>query len=272
VTAYYSSYYNYGYGANPDKKKKEETPPKNKNIDLINFVEPESPFAEDYRTIRTSILLSIPRHPPKIISISSALPSEGKTATTINLAISFSQLGKRVLIIDGDMRKPRMHKVFKIKNTAGLSSYLTGRAKLTDILQKVSIPHLFVVPSGPLPPNPTELIDSEVMAQTLQKLMERVDFIFIDTPPLIGIVDPILLGKHADGMILVTWAGKTHRNAVEKAIDELNKFNVRTLGVVLNKVTSRRSEYGGYNYSRYGYKYRYKAESEPMSRELPDRN
>ncbi|MCK5055330.1 MAG: polysaccharide biosynthesis tyrosine autokinase [Candidatus Aminicenantes bacterium] len=271
VNAYYSSSYSYGYGANPGKKKKEHTPPKNRDIDLINFLEPESPFADDYRTIRTAILLSIPRHPPKIISISSALPSEGKTATTINLAISFSQLGKKVLIIDGDMRKPRMHKVFKIKNTAGLSSYLTGRAKLTDILQKVSIPNLYIVPSGPLPPNPTELIDSEVMATALQKLMERVDFIFIDTPPLIGIVDPILLGKHADGMILVTWAGKTHRHAVEKAIDELNKFNVRNLGVVLNKVDSRRSEYGDYNYSYYSYKYRYKADPETGNRELPAR-
>jgi capsular exopolysaccharide synthesis family protein len=263
VNSYYGSYYSYGYGSGKKKKKQEQNSPQKKDIELINFLEPESPFAENYRSIRTSILLSIPRHPPKIISISSALPSEGKTATTINLAISFSQLGKKVLIIDGDMRRPRMHKIFKIKNTTGLSSYLVGRAKLTDILQKVSIKNLFVVPAGPMPPNPTELIDSEVMAATLQKFMTRVDFIFIDTPPLIGIVDPILLGKHSDGMLLVTWAGKTHRNVVEKAIAELDKFKVRTLGVVLNKVALKRTGYG-YNYSYYSYRYKDK-EDDPGS-------
>lgn len=266
VNSYYTSHYGYAYGAKKNKKKQGKKPQQKKNIELINFVEPESPFAENYRTIRTSILLSIPKHPPKIISVSSALPAEGKTATTINLAISFTQLGKKVLIVDGDMRKPRMHKIFKIKNTSGLSSYLVGRAKLTDILQKVHINNLFVLPSGPLPPNPTELIDSEVMTTTLEKLMTRVDFVFIDTPPLIGIVDPILLGKHADGMLLVTWAGKTHRNAVERAIEELNKFSVRTLGVVLNKAASKRSGYGyGYSYYNYNYKYRYR-EREPEGR------
>lgn len=256
VNAYYNSYYRYGYG---DKEKKNEVqnPPQKKDIELINFLDPESPFSENYRTIRTSILLSIPKHPPKIISISSALPAEGKTATTINLAISFSQLGKKVLIIDGDMRRPRVHKIFKIKNTAGLSSYLVGNANITDVLHKVSIKNLYVVPSGPLPPNPSELIDSEVMVTTLKRFIGRVDFIFIDTPPLIGIVDPILLGKHSDGMIIVTWAGKTHRNAVEKAVDELARFKVRTLGVILNKASAKRTGYG-YNYSYYNYKYKYK--------------
>ena len=258
VSAYYSHYsYKYGYGKDKKETNKSGKSPNPVDIELINFLEPESPFAENYRTIRTSILLSIPKEPPKIISITSALPSEGKTVTTINLAISFSQLRKKVLIIDGDMRKPRVHKIFKIKNTPGLSSFLVGRAKFTEIFQKTDIPNLFVVPSGPLPPNPAELIDSEVMPTMLQKLLEKVDFIFIDTPPLVGIVDPILLGKHANGTLLVTWAGKTHRNAIEKAKEELDKFNIRTLGVVLNRAAEKRKEYG-YNYSYYSYKYQYK--------------
>ncbi len=258
--AYYTSHYGYSYGRSGNKPKgQDEAQQSKKDIELINFLEPSSPFAENYRTIRTSILLSVPRHPPKIISISSALPAEGKTATTINLAISFSQLGKKVLIIDGDMRKPRMHQIFKIKNNTGLSTYLVGRANLSDILQKTPVNGLFVVPSGPLPPNPTELLNSEVMRTVMEKLLAKVDFIFIDTPPLIGIVDPILIGKHSDGMLLVTWAGKTNRNTVEKALEELKKFNVRTLGVVLNKAAARRSDYG-YNYAYYSYKYRYKEE------------
>jgi capsular exopolysaccharide synthesis family protein len=259
VSAYYSSHYSYNYNYRKNKKGSKDSSknPKSRSIELINFVDPESLFAENYRTIRTSILLSIPKKPPKVISITSALPQEGKTVTTINLAISFSQLRKKVLIIDGDMRKPRMHKIFNIKNTQGLSSFLVGRAKFPEIFKKTHIPNLFVVPSGPLPPNPAELIDSEVMPVVLKKLMEKVDFIFIDTPPLVGIVDPILLGKHADGMLLVTWAGKTHRNKLEKAKEELDRFNIRTLGVVLNRAAEKRKEYG-YDYSYYSYTYKYK--------------
>ncbi len=257
VSSYYYSRYNYGNGKKKKEGKDSPEDPKTRDIELINFLEPESPFAENYRTIRTSILLSIPKEPPKVISITSALPQEGKTATTINLAISFSQLRKNVLIIDGDMRKPRMHKIFNLKNTQGLSSFLVGRAKFSEIFHKTHIPNLFVVPSGPLPPNPAELIDSEVMPNVLKKLMEKVDFIFIDTPPLVGIVDPILLGKHADGMLLVTWADKTHRNKLEKAKEELDRFNIRTLGVVLNRAAEKRKRYG-YDYSYYSYRYKEK--------------
>ncbi|UCH92199.1 MAG: polysaccharide biosynthesis tyrosine autokinase [Candidatus Aminicenantes bacterium] len=256
---YYSSYYKYG----DNKKKGKNNPgpgPKNPpEIELINFVAPESPFAENYRTIRTSILLSVPKEPPEIISITSALSSEGKTVTTINLAVSFSQLGKKVLIIDGDMRKPRMHKIFKIANSPGLSSFLAGRAQVKEIFAKTNIPNLFVVPSGPHPPNPTELISSEVMSMLLSKLRQKVDFIFIDTPPLVGIVDPILLSKNTDGTILVTWAGKTHRHAIEKAKEELDRYNIRTLGVVLNRAAGKERAYG--YYSSY-YQYKYKDEPE----------
>jgi len=262
VSAYYYSHYNYSYGKNKDKsknknKKENKDSPVIPDIELINFVDSESIFAENYRTIRTSLLLSIPKVPPKIITISSALPEEGKTTTAVNLAVCFSQLQKKVLVIDGDMRKPRVHKILNLKKTPGLSSFLAGRVKFPEILQKTHIPNLFVVSAGPLPPNPAELIDSEVMSAMLKKLMEKVDFIFIDTPPLVGLVDPILFGKHADGMLLVTWAGKTHRNVVEKTQEELDRFNIRTLGVVLNRAAEKRKGYG-YDYSYYSYKYQYK--------------
>ncbi len=256
----YSDRYGDGNPGNPGNlqnpvKNKKKNIPKAQDIELINFLDPESLFVEKYRHIRTSIMLSVPKEPPRVIAVSSALPSEGKTATTINLAVSFSQLGKKTLIIDGDLRKPRMHKIFKLKNSAGISSYLAGRVEFNQVIHKTNIPNLFVVPSGPLPPNPVELLDSEVMANMLEKLLEKVDFIFIDTPPLVGIVDAIVIGKYSQGLILVTWAGKTHRNALEKAKQELDQFNIRTLGVVLNRAHEKRTAYG-YDYHTYRYKYK----------------
>jgi succinoglycan biosynthesis transport protein ExoP len=267
----YKYSYRYGNPGNPknqDKNNKKNNP-KAHDIELINFLDPESLFVEKYRLIRTSIMLSIPREPPRVIAVSSAVPSEGKTATTINLAVSFSQLGKRTLIIDGDLRKPRMHKIFKLKNSAGISSYLAGRVEFNQVIHKTNIPNLFVVPSGPLPPNPVELLDSEVMANMLEKLLEKVDFIFIDTPPLVGIVDAIVIGKYSQGLILVTWAGKTHRNALEKTKQELDQFNIRTLGVVLNRAHEKRKTYG-YNYHTYQYKYKYKTNEPESKLSMPD--
>lgn len=265
VKVYDSYHYKYSYKfgnpptpKNPEKSKQKNNP-KSQDIELINFLDTDSLFVEKYRLIRTSIMLSVPKEPPRIIAVSSALPAEGKTATTINLAVSFSQLGKRTLVIDGDLRKPRIHKIFKVKNSAGLSSYLAGRAEFNQAIYKTQIPNLFVVPSGPLPPNPVELLDSVVMAKMLEKLLEKVDFIFIDTPPLVGIVDAIVIGKYSHGLILVTWAGKTHRNALEKTKQELDQFNIRTLGVVLNRAHEKRKDYG-YNYHTYQYKYKNKSE------------
>lgn len=256
---HYKYSYKYGNPGNPKKPEKKKNNPKPHDIELINFLEPDSLFVEKYRLIRTSIMLSVPKEPPRVLAISSALPSEGKTATTINLAVSFSQLGKRTLIIDGDLRKPRIHKIFKIKNSAGISSYLAGRVEFNRVIHKTNIPNLFVVPSGPLPPNPVELLDSEVMAKMLEKLLEKIDFIFIDTPPLVGIVDAIVIAKHTQGLILVTWSGKTHRKALEKTKEELDQFNIRTLGVVLNRAHEKRKVYG-YNYHAYQYRYKYKTE------------
>jgi succinoglycan biosynthesis transport protein ExoP len=265
VKAYGSYQYGYTYGAagnkkNPGKKGESKTKnaPRPRDIELINFLDPDSLFVEKYRLVRTSIMLSVPGQPPRIIALSSALPSEGKTASTINLAVSFSQLGKKTLVIDGDLRNPRVHKVFKVKNFPGLSSYLAGRAEFNKIIYKTRIPNLFIVPSGPLPPNPVELIDSRVMADLLEALLGKVDFIFIDTPPLVGIVDAIVIGKYTQGMILVAWAGKTHRNALEKAKQELDQFNIRTLGVILNRAAEKKGRYG-YNYNYYSYRYKYKS-------------
>ena len=154
----------------------------------------------------------------------------------------------------------------------GLSSFLVGKSDVTEVIQKTHIPNLFVIPSGPIPPNPVELIDSEIMSQLVASLKERVDFIFIDTPPLIGIVDPIILGRHSDGIILVTWGGKTHRNYVVKASDEVNNYNIRTLGLVINRLDFKKEGYGYNYYNKYSYQYRYKETDETTSRLNAHRN
>jgi capsular exopolysaccharide synthesis family protein len=241
--------YNYEYGAE-QKDAMNENEEQVKDIELINFLDPKSFYAESYRSIRTSILLSTPKESPRVICVSSALQSEGKTVTAANLAISFSTLGKSVLIIDGDLRKPRLHKIFKLENKLGLTNYLVGRTSAEEIIQRTNIPGLYVITSGPIPPNPVELIDSELMVTLLAKLKGKLDFIFLDSPPLIGLVDPVLLGKNSDGVILVVWGGKTNRELIRKASQEFDRYKIRTIGIVLNKVDiKKRFGYSGYNYS-----------------------
>jgi len=253
------SYYAYSYNSqDSEEKKNPENEKKIKEIELANYLDPESMYAENYRNIRTSILLSTPDQPPQVMTVTSAMPQEGKTATVVNLAISFTNLGKKVLVIDGDLRKPRVHKIFRAKNTIGLSSLLVGRNKLNEVIFNSEIHNLFFMPSGPVPPNPTELLNAKAMQDLLLYVKEHFDFIFLDSPPLMGIMDPVIIGNHSDGVLLITWGGKTHIKVIEKARDELNKYNIRLLGVVLNKVDMKRSGYGYYSYnykSRYGYKY-----------------
>ena len=226
----------------------------NTDIEMINLRIPESAIADAYRNIRTSILLTSNNKPSRVISISSARPSEGKTSTAVNLAVAFAQLGKKVLLIDGDMRNPRLHKIFKIKNTSGLSSYLVGKVSLQETIINAPVANMFIIPSGPIPPNPVELLDSEPMAALFKApLLMECDYIFIDTPPFIEIVDPILLAKHSDGMVLVTWVGKTKRNAIEKLKEQVDQFKIPLFGIVLNMVDLKKSWYD-YNYS---YQYNY---------------
>ncbi|MBU4268315.1 MAG: polysaccharide biosynthesis tyrosine autokinase [Acidobacteria bacterium] len=243
------SYYQHYYS----DRKKQQSEQKLKAVEFVNLNDPESTFAEHYRNIRTSLLLSTPAAPPKVMVVTSALPQEGKTVTVVNLAVAFTQLGKKVLIIDCDLRRPRLHKIFRIKNLAGVTSFLVGRSRLEDILYRYpNEPNLHVIPSGPIPPNPVELIISKGLGEMMAKLRQHYDFIFIDAPPLMGISDAILLGEHADGLLLVAWGGKTPRKVIEKAKNEIEKYNVKLFGLILNKVNMRRFAYA---YSSYNYKY-----------------
>jgi capsular exopolysaccharide synthesis family protein len=231
-------------------------------VELITFGHPKSMLSEAYRNIRTSILLSFSERPPKRIAISSPNPAEGKTTTVINTAIALSQTGAKVIIIDSDMRKPRVHKVFDEENGAGLSNFLSGNASLESVIKGSDVPNLYYIPSGPIPPNPSELIGSKLFKSLIESLGERFDHIVLDSPPVLGFADTI--STSVDGVILVVLGGKTPRETLQRAKEVLHQVNAKILGVVINRIDIQRSDYGGYYY-RYHYYYG----KEGKKKELP---
>ncbi len=223
-------------------------------VELITHGHPRSMLSEAYRNIRTSVLLSFSERPPKRIAITSPNPAEGKTTTVINTAIALSQTGARVIIVDTDLRKPRIHKIFSEENGVGLSSFLSGNVDLEAIIKQTEVPNLFYIPSGPIPPNPSELIGSNLFKNLLDSLDQRFDHIVFDSPPVLGFADSIILSTAIDGMILVIVGGKTPRETLQRAKELLLQANAKILGVVINRVNIERSEYG-YYYYRYHYYY-----------------
>ncbi|HZF41163.1 MAG TPA: polysaccharide biosynthesis tyrosine autokinase [Blastocatellia bacterium] len=210
-----------------------------------------SSVVESYRMLRTSILLSTAGAPPKTILITSSQPGEGKTTTAVNTAISLSQLGASVLLIDADLRRPAVHTAFKITRDRGISNYLSGHAPLDDLIVKLPIPNLYVLPCGPIPPNPAELISSNRMKELLRELGQRFDHILIDSPPMVSVTDPVILSTMVDGSILVVQAGRSTRELARRARRELARVGARVFGVVLNNVDVRREGYDYYDYYRY---------------------
>lgn len=214
-------------------------------------LETRSSAAEAYRVLRTSVLLSAAGNPPKTILVTSGQPGEGKTTTVINTAISLAQLGATVLIIDCDLRRPSVHNIFGIDQTRGLSTYLSRSIELERLIHKLPIPNLYLLPCGPIPPNPAELISSDRMKRMLQQLGERYDHILIDSPPLMNVTDPVILSTMVDGVMLVVHGGKSSRDMVRRAKHELAGVGAKMFGVVLNNVDLRREGYDDYYYYRY---------------------
>jgi len=207
--------------------------------------------AEAYRVVRTSMLLSTAGSPPKTVLVTSGQPGEGKTTTVVNTAISLAQLGASVLIIDCDLRKPSTHKVFGVSHNRGLSTYLSRDIEIDGLIQKLQIPNLSLLPCGPIPPNPAELISSDRMKKLLEMLTERYDHILIDSPPLIHVTDPVILSALVDGVILVVHGGKSTRAVAQRARQELTTVGAKVFGVVLNNVDVRREGYDEYYFKRY---------------------
>ncbi|RYL93940.1 CpsD/CapB family tyrosine-protein kinase [Sporolactobacillus sp. THM19-2] len=215
---------------------------------LITFYKPKSTTAEQYRTIRTNIDFSHVDSDLKTIMFTSAGPGEGKSTTAANVATVMAQQGKRVLLIDADMRKPTMHYTFRLINTQGLTTLLTKRTTFDETIQKTEVENLYVLTSGPIPPNPAELLSSVVMDSFIKHALTLFDTVIIDTPPVLAVTDAQILANLCDGTVLVVRSGETEKEAALKAKDLLSKAKAKVLGVVLNGKPISKSDSHYYYY------------------------
>jgi len=225
-------------------------------IDLI-LKEPQSVYAESYKTIRTSILLSFADNPPKNVLITSMSQEEGKTVTSVNLAIAFARLGHSVLLVDADLRKPSVHTIFNLNNLSGLSTYLAGATTDLEVIFKEPLSNLTVIPSGPMPPNPSELLGSSRMHDLISNIKSRFDIIIWDSPPLMTVTDGLILSKLLDATIIVVKAGKTTYEIVSRGLKILKgrretDVAARVIGVVINAFDIKKTD-KDYYYNYYTY-------------------
>jgi capsular exopolysaccharide synthesis family protein len=242
-----------------------EDPSRIRDRDLGVFLEPKSLAAECCRSIRTNILFMSPDHPIRTMVVTSPSPQEGKTTTAANLAITLAETGNRVLIVDTDLRRPRLHKSFGVPNQVGVSSVIVGETTPEQAIKRSEVPNLDVMTCGPVPPNPAELLHTEKFLKLIETLKKQYDRIIFDSPPTSAVTDPAVIGNVVDGVILVVKGGKTTRDAAGHAKRQLASANVRILGVIVNEIDFSSSSYGyqyyNYrNYSRYGYSYGERAE------------
>jgi capsular exopolysaccharide synthesis family protein len=229
-------------------------------VALVAYKAPTSAFAEAYRSLRTAILLSLPDQPPRTIVVTSALAGDGKTVNSLNLATVLAQRKGPVVVVDCDLRKSGITKVLKLDNKVGISAVLTGTSTLEEAIQQAEgLPDLWVLPSGPTPPSPADLLSSDKMVELLQKLSERFEHVVIDTPPVLAVTDATILSRIVDGVILVAECGVTSKAALQRTRRTLDTSGARILGVILNKFDYRQQGYyyGYYYYGRYYHKYGY---------------
>ncbi|SDS29690.1 capsular exopolysaccharide family [Paenibacillaceae bacterium GAS479] len=220
------------------------------NSGLVTFYEPKSPISEAYRSLRTNIQFSSFDEPIKIMMVASANPGEGKSTTASNLAVTYAQEGKKVLLIDADLRKPSVFKVFNVSNRVGLSTVVSGQCHVQDAVQDTMVENLFVLTSGPVPPNPSELLASQSMKTILEEFKADYDVVIFDTPPVLAVTDSLIVSAMCQGVLLVVQAGKVKSELVRKAKANLEHVHARILGVVLNNTKSRKGD--KYNYYYYG--------------------
>lgn len=213
-----------------------------------------TPFTvkEAYKIARTNLMFSLPEDGCKVVAIASSFPGEGKTTTCVNMALSFAQSGKRVLIIDGDLRKAQIHHIFNQDNQIGLSNVLGGFAYITEAIKVLPEYSIHLVTAGNVPPNPAELLGSERMGKLLDQLKSAYDYIFIDTPPINLVTDAIILSSHLSGIVLVTRQGKTTHKDLNHAFEKLNYAKAKVLGMILTGEKQKHRSYGKYGkYSKY---------------------
>jgi len=223
--------------------------------DLYVLAHPRSAVAECCRAIRTNLLFMSPDKPARTLLVTSPGPQEGKTTSAVNLAITLAQSGQRVLLVDTDMRRPRLHKAFGIPgNTDGLSRAVVGEVDPFDTIRETGVPNLWLLPCGAMPPNPAELLHADRFKRIVEELAERYDRVIFDSPPVGAVTDAAILARLTSGTLIVVKGGVTSRDALSKVRDILSGEGVNILGCVLNNLDlSKRNGYGYHYYSKYGY-------------------
>jgi capsular exopolysaccharide synthesis family protein len=204
------------------------------DVNLITLTDPRAPAAEAYRTLRTNLMFSSLDKPLRTLAITSPVPGEGKSTALANLAVTLAQSGHETIIVDCDLHKPTQHELWKLDNTQGLTTMLLDEAALADpALQAVGVDHLHVLTSGPLPPNPADVLVSRRMDQAIEALKARAEYVLFDVPPALAVTDAALLGMKVDGLLLVLRAGTSRRDHAARAKEELERVNVPLVGTVL---------------------------------------
>jgi capsular exopolysaccharide synthesis family protein len=239
------------------------------DLDLMMLKHPRSVMSEAIRHLRTSLMLSVSGGPPEVIVVTSPHPREGKSTIAVNLAIALAQDSRRVVILDCDLRRPRLHQVFQVENSPGLTSYLTGSIPLTEILKPTEVKNLVIIPAGPVPPSPAELLNSQAYKNLLHNLRRDFDHLIIDTPPTLGFADARVVAVQADGVLLVAKHLSTSREAGRLVRQLFLQVNARMLGMVLNQVGTR--DLRRYNYYHPKYYDSYYAGNQIISTELEHR-
>jgi len=213
---------------------------------LITLTDPRSPAAEAYRTLRTNVYFAGLNHSIHTLLVTTVAPLEGKSITVANLAVSMAQGDKRTILVDADLRRPALHTLFGLNNDKGLTSlFMDAKGPIEPAYKDVGVPNLRVLTSGPLPPNPAEVLGAQRMLDVIEALKQAADIVLFDAPPVIAVTDATVLGTRVDGAVLVIDAGQTRREHAKRAKEQLEKLNIRIIGAVLNGA-SIDSTLGGY--------------------------
>lgn len=221
---------------------------------IITHIDPKSPISEAYRNMRTNVYYTNIDREIQVVQITSSIQGEGKSVTAANYAVALAQSGKKVLIIDCDLRRPNIHKIFGLPNINGLTNALIRENKLEKCIKYTNVKDVFALVAGPIPPYPSEMIDSERMGEVITAVKSSFDMIIIDSPPVIPVTDALILANRVDGTIVVVSVGTTEKELFKRTIKELEKVGANILGTVANNVSTK-----GKRYSSYGHYYEYSA-------------